>query len=397
MIKSTKTTLKFSNKKKINDIHLFIDEYRRVVGLFVDILWEMERIPSLLPKNITEKINSWLSARALQCAGKQASAIVNGTKSKECKRTFIINKLNNEGKFKKARKLKAINDKLKSSKPNINEVEPVLDSRFVKIDTKNDTIFDGWVTLSSLGNKIKIKIPFKYHKHYNKLKSNGNLKQTIQISKKNITFLFDIPEPKKITNGITLGIDVGQKDALTISNGQTISEDNHKHTYQSICDQLARKKKGSKSFDKKTKHRSNYLRWVINQIDLNDVNVIRRENIKNIRKNKRINRKLSHWNYRELFDVLDSKLNDLGVQVVKLSPTYTSQRCFSCGWVRKSNRKGKQFKCNSCGHTDDADLNAAKNIALELPVITKQQRLKQLNKKGFFWVEDCKEYIVPYA
>jgi transposase len=83
---------------------------------------------------------------------------------------------------------------------------------------------------------------------------------------------------------------------------------------------------------------------------------------------------------------LDRKLNDLGVQVVKINPTYTSQRCFFCGWTRKSNRLKKQFKCKSCGHTDDADLNASKNIALDLPAISKVERSKQLNRKGFYWL-----------
>jgi hypothetical protein len=197
VIRSTKTTLKFSNKNKLDTLHLFIEEYRRVVGLFVDILWDMEKVPNLLPKEITSRINTWLSARAIQCAGKQASGIVRGTKVKEHKRQFIINKLNNECKFKQARKLEAINNKLKSSKPNINEVEPVLDSRFVEIVLENETSFDGWIVLSSLGNKMKIEIPFKAHKHFNKLSSIGQIKQTVQLSKKNITFLFELPDPEK--------------------------------------------------------------------------------------------------------------------------------------------------------------------------------------------------------
>jgi hypothetical protein len=142
VIRSTKTTLKFSNKNKLDNLYLFLDEYRRVVELCVDILWDMEKVPNLLPKEITSQINTWLSARAVQCAGKQSAAIVNGTKAKEHKRQFIINKLNNECKFKQARKLETINNKLKSSKPNINEVEPVLDSRFVKVVLDNETSFD---------------------------------------------------------------------------------------------------------------------------------------------------------------------------------------------------------------------------------------------------------------
>ena len=82
MIRSTKTTLKFSNKNKLDNLHLFLMEYRRVVGLFIDILWDMDKVANLLPKEITSQIDTWLSARAVQCAGKQSSSIVKGTKTK---------------------------------------------------------------------------------------------------------------------------------------------------------------------------------------------------------------------------------------------------------------------------------------------------------------------------
>ena len=50
-------------------------------------------------------------------------------------------------------------------------------------------------------------------------------------------------------------------------------------------------------------------------------------------------------------------------KVVKVSPAYTSQTCSCCGHVAKENRKSQgKFKCVSCGHTENADFNAAKNI-----------------------------------
>lgn len=106
---------------------------------------------------------------------------------------------------------------------------------------------------------------------------------------------------------------------------------------------------------------------------------------------------MKHWNYAELFDKLDSKLYDAGVQINKVSPTYTSQRCSSCGWVRKGNRKKKEFKCDKCGFTADADLNASTNLSLSLLPIGKQQRLSKINKTGFYWLCSCQESIVPDA
>jgi IS605 OrfB family transposase len=395
MIKSTKTTLKFSNKKKLESLSLFVDEYRRVASLFVDILWDVSDIRCLLDKELTDRVDTWLSARAVQCAGKQASGIVRGCRKKQSKRLFQVNKFKKMGMFKKARKLQKIYDNVKVSKPNIQLVQPELDSRFVKIDMDNKTLFDGWLTLSSLGNKLKIVIPFKKTKHFNKMLERGTVKEGVRISKENITFLFDLAEPTPIQFGKIIGIDIGQKTTLTCSDGQIIDTDKHGHTYSSICQKLSRKKKGSKNFEQTNKHRSNYIRWAVNRLNLNGVQKINLERIKHLRRGKKSSRLLSHWNYAELVDKLEEKLNDAGVQIVKVSPTYTSQRCSRCGWTRKRNRKGKQFKCDKCSFECDADLNGSLNISFDLPPVKKEERLQRKNISGFFWNVVSKEPIVP--
>lgn len=392
MIRSTKTSLKFSNVKKLDSLHLFIDEYRNVVSQFVNILWEQKKVKCLIPKETTSLITSWISKRAIQCAAKQASAIVRGTKQKQSQRLFVIKKLQSEGKDYS--KLQKLYDTLQITKPNV-MVEPELDSRFIKIVMDNPTSFDGWVTLSSLGNSLKIEVPFKKHKHFNKMLLKGTIKLGIRLSKKMITFMFDIEDSKPKTVGSLIGIDVGLKSTLSCSNGQVIQKDNHGHDYMSICKCLSKKRKGSKGFRKVETHRTNYINWTINQLNLKDVKEVNREEIKNLRKGKRNTRLMQSWNYRELFDVMDRKLSEQGVLVNLLNPTYTSQRCSSCGWVRKGNRSGKLFKCDKCFFECDADLNAAINLSLKLKPIGKQQRLKHENRTGFYWTVLDQELIVP--
>ena len=104
---------------------------------------------------------------------------------------------------------------------------------------------------------------------------------------------------------------------------------------------------------------------------------------------------LSHWTYKNIFEKVKSYCNECGVHVHEVNPTYTSQRCSSCGWTRKTNRKGKQFKCGKCGFAADADLNASTNISLPLAAISRQQRLKQINRLGFYWNVLDQEIIVP--
>lgn len=169
MIRSSKSTLRFSRKGKLDTVRIFIEEYRNVVKQFVDMLWEQEKISNLLEKEITDRVDSWLSERMKQCAGKQASGIVRGTRKKQEKREWKIRELEKQGRLKQMRKLQRIYDQVKVSKPKIEQVQPELDARFVKLDLENGTSFDGWLTLSSIGNKIKIELPFKKTRHFNKM------------------------------------------------------------------------------------------------------------------------------------------------------------------------------------------------------------------------------------
>jgi transposase len=50
-------------------------------------------------------------------------------------------------------------------------------------------------------------------------------------------------------------------------------------------------------------------------------------------------------------------------RVVKVTAAYTSQRCWECGHTAEENRESQAvFWCVACGHTDHADVNAARNI-----------------------------------
>lgn len=62
-----------------------------------------------------------------------------------------------------------------------------------------------------------------------------------------------------------------------------------------------------------------------------------------------------------IFEMLEYKTN-----VHRINPAYTSQTCSKCGAIDSQNRKTQShFECVRCGHTENADLEASKNI-LEL-------------------------------
>jgi IS605 OrfB family transposase len=399
MTKSSVLSLKFSNAGKLAQLDDFLTEYLKVAQVFVDLLWPLEVVPSLIPKALTDQVSgqTWLSARAIQAAAKQASGIVRGTKEKNRKRNYVYEKLFKEGHFKQARKLAATIKANPMTKPLLKTIQPQLDSRFVNLNFDSKTKFDGWISLASLGQKLYLELPFKKTKHFNRLVNQGwtpNVKSA-RLSNKSICLTFTKEPTKARESGITLGIDVGVRSTYSASDGQQARADIHGWDLDGIQKRFKGKVKGSKAFGKVQEHRTNHINWVINQLNLDGVKTVKMENIKNLRKGKKSSGYLSRWTYTKIFDKLEDVCANSGVLTAHISPTYTSQRCSVCGWTRKRNRKGRNFKCTTCGFTADADLNASKNISLDLPEISREERLKQNNRLGFYWKTLEQEPIVP--
>ena len=74
---------------------------------------------------------------------------------------------------------------------------------------------------------------------------------------------------------------------------------------------------------------------------------------------------------------------DISVSTVQAS--YTSKMCPMCGCIEDENRPNQgTFECVECGHTDNADFNAAKNIRNRVLVTVLQESLlKQLDNGAF--------------
>lgn len=68
----------------------------------------------------------------------------------------------------------------------------------------------------------------------------------------------------------------------------------------------------------------------------------------------------------ELTRQLSYKQHWRGGMLVLVSPQYTSQQCSKCRLIDDDNRPSQEvFHCQVCGHTENADTNAAKNILRE--------------------------------
>ena len=393
--RSSELSIKFSNKNKREQVSIFIDEYQRVMQCFVNSLWDLEKIPTFIGK-IVETPLTWLYARTVQAASQQARGVVIAVHKKQQKRLYIINKLEAEGRLKDARKLRKIYETVKTQVPVLKSVSPELDSRFLSFSGGSQLEFDEWAIIKAY-EKSDLVLPLKYTKHFNKLSESGIRTNGLRLSKTSVTFMFKI-KPKKLENinnsNKIIGLDVGKTTLLTLSDGQSSLKNKHGHDLNSILLKMSKQKKGSKSFARSQDHRENYIGWSVNRINFSGITELRLEKLLNVKKGVNSSRILNSWTYGKIIERLESKCEELDVPVIFVNPKYTSQRCSSCGWVCKKNRRGKQFVC-ACGFAADADFNASLNISLRLPALAGKQQWKGANLKGFYWLPENEEILVP--
>lgn len=84
---------------------------------------------------------------------------------------------------------------------------------------------------------------------------------------------------------------------------------------------------------------------------------------RNVRAKSGLNREILNMSLHSVKMQLGYKTIRHGSELVLVNPAYTSQTCSCCGHVSKQNRKTQaKFLCVECGYSDNADINAAKNI-----------------------------------
>lgn len=191
----------------------------------------------------------------------------------------------------------------------------------------------------------------------------------------------DIPDPDERDVDTALGIDLGIVNIAVTSDGDI-------YTSETIERNRVRQQRLRRDLQRKgTRSAKRHLKKLAGkqarfQKDTNHViskrivecaehtnRGIAVENLTGIRSRTRVegtdNRaRHSNWAFAQLKAFIAYKSKRRGVKVWEVNPRHTSQRCFCCGHVERANRKSQdQFLCVSCGHADNADVNAAKNIA----------------------------------
>ncbi|WP_174591798.1 RNA-guided endonuclease InsQ/TnpB family protein [Methanocella conradii] len=193
-----------------------------------------------------------------------------------------------------------------------------------------------------------------------------------------LCIVVDVPEESPITPEGYLGVDLGVVNIATTSDGVRYTGEACDKTRTKYC----RLKAGLQStWTKSAKRRLRIIsgrerrfKTSINHkiskeivqaakgtkraIVLEDLTYIRSRTT--VRHEQR--ERYSKWAFDQLRSFIEYKAKIAGVLVELIDGRNTSRQCSECGYIDKSNRHGQVFKCLACGHEENADLNAAKNI-----------------------------------
>lgn len=411
MILSSKIKITNQNTNKTDQLEILHVEYVLVLRLLIDSYWNYYNLDrydykkhglrkwSYYPSIPTLELDSILSARMIKCAKTQAIGMIKASTAKLNKLFYVLKLEQNKqvpDKDKIASLQKRIHKNRNITKPFISDKTPMELNTIVfkKVDNKTksfDSVYQFhsvWSKDYKKKNKLtnKINLVVKSHRHNNKLASLGKEMTSFFVTPSGFNIRYGIKTPK-VKSGIVGAVDQGISYCITmVDESGKIQQSipcNHKHTLKSILSKMKRKKKGSNNFSDCQDHRTNYVNWVINQLDLTGIKEIRLEGLRDISRGRNVGRFLNSFPYVEIRTKLQKVCALSGVRLVEQSNMYRSQRCSSCGFVRKDNRKGDVFYCKSCGHTEQSDVNAAKNHLANIPEINSYNPLSQTT--GFYW------------
>jgi len=188
-----------------------------------------------------------------------------------------------------------------------------------------------------------------------------------------------VPNLKPIdTVKTAVGVDVGLKEFLTTSSGETVpiqqiyrKAQNHLARQQRF---LSRQEKGSNSYKKQQnkiarihqriqRQRKDFHYKTAHQLVRNyDLIAVEDLQVKNLARNSKLAKSILDAAWSAFINILEAVAVKRGVHVVKVSPHNTSQNCSCCGVKVPKTLSVRTHSCPSCGLVLDRDENAAVNI-----------------------------------
>ena len=231
---------------------------------------------------------------------------------------------------------------------------------------------DGKLKLSKIG-EIKIK---QHREIEGKIKT-CTIKRDIDSWYVSFSVIMD-PEPPLEPTGQSVGVDVGRKWLITLSNGEQVkppkflrqSEDKLVKAQK----ELSRKKKGSSNRNKQRTEVAKIHRKIRNQrkdfahklsrtlVNTYDTIVFEKLQITNMVKNHHLAKSIQDSGWGQLVEFTKAKAEWAGKVVQQVDPKRTSMECCKCGSIQNMPLSQRTYNCPECGNVMDRDENVAINI-----------------------------------
>jgi IS605 OrfB family transposase len=248
---------------------------------------------------------------------------------------------------------------------------------------------DQTVSLSTVGGRVRVQLILGNYQ-IGKLKGKAPTSATLSKHRDGQLYIHiqikeTAPTPQESED--VIGVDLGRRDIAVTSESQNWSGEN----ITKVRDRFSKvrastQKKGTKGAKRLLKRLSGaelrYQTWVNHNISkqiifraIETQSIVAIEDLTGIRdrtntqpRNKTERRRSNSWAFYQLRQFLEYKGIKEGVEVVAVSPRYSSQTCHQCLHIHpvkgKSYRHGKTFNCGYCGWRGDADFNGAKMIQI---------------------------------
>lgn len=253
--------------------------------------------------------------------------------------------------------------------------------------------FKGIDRVSLLTLQGRVIVPFVMGKYQTERFTNAKGQCDLVLRKDGKWFLLvtvDLPDTAPTPATDFIGVDLGITNLATTSDGEHFTGNDveqvrqkqfalrqtlqHKAGKQSQGGKRPRSirrlcKRTSKREQNFRKHTNHFIskKLVASAIDtqrgiaLEDLKGIRQRVEKRFRREQRA--KVSGWSFFELRQFITYKAQMAGVSVVLVEARHTSRTCSACGHCATENRQSQsEFVCVECGHSLNADFNAAINI-----------------------------------
>ena len=289
----------------------------------------------------------------------------------------------------------------------------------VDFNKKFGSKINSFISLSGFNRKT-FNIPVKFHKDYHGnmkdyRKDNPSYEYIITFNEKThqvkVNLCKDgeryIPEP----NGKVVGIDVNCKHNLfSLSNETTYDYDRKLvNDFCKLSLEIDRLKSKDKEYtvgkrkqfkldtlrSKMVRSQQNLISDMCKTLQSQGVGHIVMEDLDNgfgkcFVKDKdnedvNYNRKVKFIGLSSLKQEVEHIARKYNIAVSTVHSSYTSKMCPNCGCIDDGNRTSQEtFQCVECGHKDNADFNAAKNIRNRvLTTVLRDKLLKQLGNGAF--------------